>query len=79
MEKRMTWDEIKEKYPDQWVGLSEVEWDGEAPNVQSAIVKYANKSSYEIWKKQIAGEDIFLNSTMPDYACPLGAIGMFDL
>ena len=25
MEERMTWEEIQEKYPDQWVGLIDVE------------------------------------------------------
>ncbi|MBR3723685.1 MAG: hypothetical protein IKN12_13135 [Selenomonadaceae bacterium] len=79
VESRLTWDEIKSKYPDQWVGLTDVEWDGEAPNVQSAIVKYTDKSGYEIWKKQLAGEKIFLSSTISDDICPLGAIGMFGL
>lgn len=26
MGERMTWEEIQEKYPDQWVGLVDVEW-----------------------------------------------------
>ena len=64
MNKRLTWDEIKTQYPEQWVGLSDVEWNGSAPNVRSAIVKYAGKSSYEIWKRQFAGEDVFLSSTI---------------
>ena len=26
MPKRMSWDEIKKAYPNQWVGLTDVEW-----------------------------------------------------
>ena len=39
MEERLTWDEIATKYPDQWVGLVDVDWEDEA-NVRSAIVRY---------------------------------------
>ena len=39
MEKRMTWKEIEETYPDQWVGLTDVEWDKPGgANVVSAVV-----------------------------------------
>ena len=45
MEERMTWEEIQEKYPDQWVGLIDVEYE---PNndatIKTAVVKYADKS-----------------------------------
>ncbi len=74
MDKRMTWAEIKENYPDQWVGLSKVEWDGHAPNVQSAIVEYAGKSGSEPLRKQIAGEDMYTTYTGADDMCPLGCL-----
>ena len=41
--KRMTWDEIVAKYPDQWVGL--IEEEGAGPNVTSAIVVCADKDA----------------------------------
>ena len=72
--KRMTWEEIVDKYPDQWVGLSQVEWDGNAPNVQSAIVEYVGKSGGEALKRQIAGEDMYTTYTTPDNLCPLGIL-----
>ena len=75
MEKRMTWEEIKENYPDQWVGLSKVEWDGHAPNVQSAVVEYAGNSGSEPLRKQIAGEDIETVYTTPDNLGPFGVLG----
>lgn len=36
---RLTWEEIRERYPDQWVALSEVEYvDDDGCNVESAVV-----------------------------------------
>lgn len=71
MNKRMTWEEIEKKYPEQWVGLTDVEWNGHAPNVRSAIVKYAGES-YDIWKRKLAGENIHINCTMHDDMYSLG-------
>ena len=60
MEKRMTWKEIQEAYPDQWVGLSEVEWIEKSSNVRSAIVKYTDKTRDEISELHVvAGEDVY--------------------
>lgn len=73
MDKRLTWEEIEKQYPDQWVGLSNVEWEDGA-NVRSAIVKYAGKSSTEPLRRQIAGEDIETIYTTPDNLCPLGIL-----
>lgn len=73
MDKRMTWDEIEKQYPDQWVGLSNVEWEDGA-NVRSAIVEYAGKSSTEPLRRQIAGEDIETIYTTPNNLCPLGIL-----
>ena len=53
--KRMTWDEIVAKYPDQWVGLTDVDWENEA-TVRSAVVKYSDKTSSELLRMQIRGE-----------------------
>ena len=36
MDERMTWKEIVKKYPDQWVGLIDVDWKNES-NVRSAV------------------------------------------
>ena len=67
MEKRMTWKEIQETYPDQWVGLSEVEWEEpKSPNVVSAVVKYTNKTSDELYGMQISGQDVYTTYTTPE-------------
>jgi len=52
MAQRLTWKEIQEKYPDQWVGLVDIVWQDES-NIESAIVKYADKSKEELLILQI--------------------------
>ncbi len=42
---RLTWDEIKQKYPHQYVGLTEVEYGKNMASVRSAIVKYTDKNT----------------------------------
>ncbi len=41
MPERLTWEEIKKQYPEQWLGLTEVEWKNSS-NVKSAVVSYTN-------------------------------------
>lgn len=52
MDKRMTWKEIQETYPDRWV-VMDVEWDGGC--IESAVVKYADKTSDELYDMQLSG------------------------
>lgn len=64
MAKRMTWKEIQETYPDQWVGLSEVENDG--GGIASAVVKYTDKTDDELFDMQISGQDVQTIYTTPE-------------
>ena len=65
MAKRMTWEEIEKKYPDQWVGLTDVEWDG--GGVRSAVVKYTDKSGEELIGMQIEdSSNLYSVYTTPD-------------
>ena len=64
-EKRMTWDEIVEKYPDKWVGMSDIDWEDGA-NVRSAVVIGASDKSDDFLRRQFAGEDVFTRYTLPD-------------
>lgn len=42
MSERLTWDEIAEKYPMQWVGLTDVRWNPENDaDIESAVVSYS--------------------------------------
>ena len=76
MEERLTWDEIVERYPDQWVGLVDVDWEDEA-NVRSAIVRYTDKSSSELTRMQITDRNLYSTYTTPDNLSPLGVVGYF--
>ncbi|MBQ9377341.1 MAG: hypothetical protein IJU05_06050 [Schwartzia sp.] len=63
MEKRMTWDEIVAAYPDQWVGLTDVERkDG---GIASAVVKYTDKTSDELYDMQLSGQGVRTVYTTP--------------
>lgn len=79
MAERMTWVEIKEKYPDQWVGLTEVEYepDNDA-TIESAVVLYTDKTASELTRMQIQtdGEIIGIYTT-PDNEFQLGTVGYF--
>ena len=79
MEEKLTWEEIKEKYPDQWVGLVDVEYeeDNDA-TIKSAVVKYTDKSKDELTIMQIQtkGELIGVYTT-PDNVFQVGIAGCF--
>ena len=65
---RMTWSEIVKKYPDQWVGLVDVEWDG--ADVITAIVKYTDKTRDELIKMQASGTGVHSIYTTPNNLIP---------
>ncbi len=67
MGERLTWKEIQEKYPDQWVGLTEVEYDSENDaDILTALVKYTDKTKDELTMMQIQtnGEMIGVYTTL---------------
>lgn len=79
MNERMSWEEIQKKYPDQWVGLVETEYepDNDA-TIKSAVVKYTDKSKSELTRMQIqTNGDLQAVYTTPDYAFQMGAVGYF--
>lgn len=74
MNNRMTMDEIIAKYPDQWVGLIDVEWENPG-NVRSAVVKYTDKSSSELTRMQMKDRNLYSTYTTPDNLAPMGVVG----
>ena len=75
MRERMTWSEIKEKYPEQWIGLVDIDWENGA-TVRSAVVKYIGKSSDELLKIKFNSEpDLVARYTSPDSLGPMGIVG----
>jgi hypothetical protein len=76
---RLTWDEIAEKYPMQWVGLIDVVYmDNDGITVESAFVKYTDKTKSELAMMAIRGEDVIPWFTTPNDTFQLGAVGMFE-
>ena len=69
MDDRMSWDEIQKRYPDQWVGLTDVERDG--ITVLSAIVKYSDKTKGELTMMQIDDDSLYSCYTCPDHLAPM--------
>ena len=68
MEEKLTWEEIKEKYPSQWVGLVDVEYKEDNANIKSAVVKYTDKPQGELTRLMLKGE-IVSRYTTPDDEC----------
>ena len=77
MNERLTWSQIQEKYPNQWVGLAEVEHEPEnASTIRSAVVLYVNKSKKELTLEQIkTNGKVLARFTNPDKMFQLGALG----
>ena len=63
--KRMTWDEIVAKYPDQWVGLTDVDWGNGGSSINSATVKCVTEDGNVTLGKQISGEIEYSTYTTP--------------
>lgn len=70
---------MQEKYPDQWVGLTEVEYEPDHDaTIKSAVVKYTDKSQNELTRMQIQTNGSLLGIyTTPDNVFQMGAVGYF--
>ena len=76
MEQRLTWQQIETQYPDQWVGLTDIDWEDGA-NVRSAVVRYTGMSSADLLRLQIKDRSIHATYTTPDNLAPMGTVGYF--
>ena len=65
MGERLTWKEIQEKYPHQFVGIADCQPDSD--NFDTAIVKYTDKiiTFEELFTKATSGE-VWMKYTTPD-------------
>lgn len=76
MEERLTWKQIQEKYPDKWVGLVDVKYvNDDGVSVESAVVKYTDKSKDELTVMAIEGQAVSRYTT-PDNVFQLGMVGV---
>ena len=60
----MTWKEIQAAYPDQWVGMTDVEWN--EGGVRSAVVKYTDKTGNELLEMQFYDPTLYSKYTTPN-------------
>ena len=76
-EERLTWHEIQEKYPDQWVGLTDVvNEEDNYSTIKSAVVKYTGKSKSELTHMQILTKgEVIASYTNPNGVFQLGVLG----
>lgn len=64
---RLTWEQIKEKYPYQFVGLTDVEQGNDYDDIISATVKYTSKdTSFDKLLKLQENKEIFIIHTGKD-------------
>ena len=77
MSERLTYDEIIEKYPRQWVGLTDVIFeDNDDFNVTSGVVKYYGLPRDELTMIMLRSNGtIVMRHTDPDSTVPLGILG----
>jgi len=76
---RLTWQQIQKKYPDQWVGLVEVEYEPDNDStIRCAVVKYTDRSKDELTEMQIDTDGgILARYTTPDNIFQLGSVRYF--
>ncbi len=73
---RLTWDEIAKRFPMQWVGLTDVVYkNNDGITIESAIVKYSDKSKSDLTMMVLNGEGIVPRYTTPNDTWQMGTIG----
>ena len=78
-DERLSWEEITEKYPDQWVGLVDVvNEENNYSTIESAVVKYTGMSKSELTHMQIVTKGkVIARYTNPNGVFHLGAVEIF--
>ncbi len=77
MTERMTWPEIAKAYPNQWVGLTDVEREPDNySTIKSAVVLYTDRSKDDLLLEQIqTNGKIVARYTNPNALFQLGVLG----
>lgn len=77
MTERMTWPEIAKAYPNQWVGLTDVERDPDNySTIKSAVVLYTNRSKDDLLLEQVqTNGKMIARYTNPNAIFQLGVLG----
>lgn len=69
MQERMTWTEIKEKYPEQWIGLVDIDWENDGMGAEGdtvrmmaeeiAMIKKLREKNLDFLEVQCAGKGYY--------------------
>ncbi len=74
MIERLSYQEIKERYPNQWVGLTDVEFESDDVTVKSAVIKVTGKTAEELGIMTLNKEIQMPYYTTPDNVFQMGAV-----
>lgn len=55
MGQRMTWEEMKRAYPDEWIRVADYKID-EKGRLESGIVLYHSSSKHDVYSKPLSGK-----------------------
>jgi len=73
---RLTRKQMSEKYPNQWIGISNVKYKNvQHKEIESADVVYTDKTASELGMMSLRGEGVQPLFTTPDNVFQLGMIG----
>ncbi|MDR2888367.1 MAG: hypothetical protein LBV33_00815 [Lachnospiraceae bacterium] len=70
---RYTWQDIVDSLPDRWLGLSDITWGLNEATIESATVKYLDKTKDELAQLMVQGECSPIYTT-PDNVLQIGAL-----
>ncbi|MBO5353956.1 MAG: hypothetical protein J6A77_11740 [Lachnospiraceae bacterium] len=73
---RMTKEQMLQQYPNQWLGICDIEYlDAEKREIKSAVVVCTDKTASELGMMALKGENIQPFFTTPDEVFQLGFLG----
>ena len=75
MPTRLTWEQIKQQYPDQWLGLTDVERSN-ASTVKSAVVAYPNLTKNQALKLAFDSNGKIVARTTKDGGLSIGVVSL---
>lgn len=77
MIERLTREQMAQKYPDMWLGLSNIKYaNDDGVTLESADVVYTDKTEDELFEIQLDGAEEIISWYTDDNALPLGVAGV---
>ena len=77
MAERLTREQMAEKYPNTWLGLSNIKYQNDdGVTLESADVVYTNKTEDELFEMQLDGIEEIIGWYTNDNGLPLGVAGV---